>query len=173
MSQYLPTGGFEWVDLQTECPEYWTQFIQGQQDEQEEGYMVEVDLEYPKELHDNHDTFPLAPEHLDIKKEMLSSYQNELAEELGVKVGGEKLCLTLDDKRKYICHYRNVKLYLEKGMKITKVHRILKFNQSPWLAEYIELNTNLRKNASNDFEKDFFKLMNNSFFGKVSFIISR
>ena len=100
-------------------------------------------MEYPKELHDKHDIFPLAPEHLDIKKEMLSSYQNELAEELGVKVGGKKLCLTLDDKRKYICHYRNVKLYLEKGMKITKVHRILKFNQSPWLAEYNELNTNL------------------------------
>ena len=130
-----------------------------------------MDLEYPKELHDKHDIFPLAPEHLDIKKEMLSSYKNELVVELGVKVGGEKLCLTLDDKKKYICHYRNMKLYLEKGMKITKVHRILKFKQSKWLAEYIELNTILRKNASNDFEKDFFKLMNNSFFGKVSFNI--
>ena len=108
MSQYLPTGGFEWIDLQTECPEYWTQFIKKQQDEQDEGYIVEVDLEYPKELHDKHDTFPLAPEHLDIKREMLSSYQKELAEELRIKVGGEKLCLTLDDKKKYICHYRNL-----------------------------------------------------------------
>ena len=171
MSQYLPTGGFEWIDLQTECPEYWTQFIKKQQDEQDEGYIVEVDLEYPKELHDKHDTFPLAPEHLDIKREMLSSYQIELAEELGVKVGGEKLCLTLNDKKNYICHYRNLKLYLKKGMKLGKVHKILKFKQSKWLAEYIELNTILRKNASNDFEKDFSKLMNNSFFGKVMFDI--
>ena len=171
MSQYLPTGGFEWDKMETDCPEYWTQFIQGQQDEQDEGYIVEVDLEYPSELHDKHDNFPLAPEHLDIKREMLSSYQIELAEELEVKVGGEKLCLTLNDKKNYICHYRNLKLYLKKGKKIIKVHRILKFKQSKWLAEYIELNTILRKNASNDFEKDFFKLMNNSFFGKVSFNI--
>ena len=168
MSQYLPTGGFEWVSLQNPSPEYWTQFIQEQQDEQDKGYMVEVDLQYPTELHDLHDTYPLAPEHLDIKQEMLSTYQKLQAEELGVKVGGEKLCLTLTDKKNYISHYRNIKQYLDLGLKITKVHRVLKFDQSPWLAKYIQLNTSLRQKSTSKFEEDFFKLMNNSFFRKVS-----
>ena len=133
MLQHLPTGGFKWVEMETESVEFWAEFILKQQEEQDEGYIFEVDLEYPSNLHDEHDNFPLAPEHMDIKKDMLSTYQKEVAENLGVKVGGEKLCLTLNNKKKYICHYRNLKLYLEKGFKLTKVHRILKFDQSKWL----------------------------------------
>ena len=129
--------------------------------------MVEVDLDYPRELYDLHDTYPLAPEHLNIKKDMLSNYQKDLADNLGVKVGGDKLCLTLSDKKNYVCHYRNLRLYLEKGMRIQKVHRVLKFKQSAWLKDYIDLNTSLRQGAENKFEQSLFKLMNNSFFGKI------
>ena len=97
---------------------------------------------------------------------MLSDHQRKLAKDLDVKIGGKKLCLTLQDKKNYICHYRNLKLYLKHGLIITKVTEVLQFNQSPWVRDYIELNTKLRKEAGNNFEKNFAKLMNNSFFGK-------
>ena len=102
MRQYLPTGGFEWVELDTVSPEFWTEFVLNQKDEQDIGYFFEVDLQYPVELHDAHNNFPLAPEHLNIKEDMLSEFQKKLAADLGVKVGGEKLCLTLNDKNNYI-----------------------------------------------------------------------
>jgi len=107
--------------------------------------MLEVDLEYPKELHNAHNNYPLAPE--------------------SVKVGTvPKLIPNLNKKTKY---YENLKMYESMGLKITKIHRGIKFNERPWLKEYITLNTELRKKATNDFEKDFFKLMNNSVFGKT------
>ena len=98
---------------------------------------------------------------------MLSSYQKDSAIELGVKVGGEKLCLTINDKKQYICHCWNLKLYLEKGLEITKVRRVLKFRQCPWQRCYIDLNTKLRQASDNKFEENFAKLMKNSFFGKT------
>ena len=167
MRQYLPTHGFKWVELETLCPDFWTNFVLQQEDCQDTGYFFEVDLVYPKELHDTHDQYPLAPEHLEIKESMLSDYQKKLAQELNVKVGGTKLCLTLQDKKHYICHYRNLKYYLQKGLRIAKVRRVLQFQQSPWIKPYIDLNTKLRQQASNKFEEGFAKLMNNSFFGKT------
>ena len=85
----------------------------------------------------------------------------------GIKVGGvKKIIPNLKDKIKYVVHYRNLQLYLKLGMKLSRIHRILKFKQSNWLKEYIEFSTEKRKCAPNNFEKQFFKVLNNSIYGK-------
>ena len=142
MSQYLPTGNFKWMknindfDVLDIC------------DESKKGYILEVDLEYPKELHDLHNDYPLAAENIKLDKV-------------------SKLVPNLNNKEKYIIHYRNLKQCLNLGLKLTKIHRILEFDQSDWMKSYIDLNTRKRKEAKNEFEKDFYKLMNNSVFGKT------
>ncbi len=108
----------------------------------------EVDLEYPKELHDFHSKYPLVPEKLQIDK---------------VK----KLVPNLCDKKKYVLHYENLKLYLRLGLRLTKIHRGITFAEEDFMKKYIDLNTELRTKGTTDFEKDFFKLMNNSIFGKT------
>jgi len=159
MSKYLPTGGFKWVsDID----------VTKISDENEKGYILEVDLEYPEELHGDHSDYPLAPENIRIDKSMLSEYSENLMDKF--EMGNQninKLVPNLNDKTKYIVHYRNLKLYQSLGIKVTKIHRVLEFSQSPWLKKYIDFNTEQRKKATNDFEKDFFKLMNNSVFGKT------
>lgn len=78
-----------------------------------------------------------------------------------------KLIPNLYNKRNYVIHYRALKQCLKHGLKLSKIHRVVKFNQSPWLAEYINLNTDFRNKATCEFEKDLFKLLNNSIFGKT------
>ena len=163
MSQYLPTGGFDWV----EKPGSLADTIAEHPTESPQGYILEVDLEYPQELHEIHNEYPLAPERMMIQKEWMSEYQKGL---LGVGVAPsevEKLVPNLRNKERYVLHYRNLQLYISLGMRLTKVHRALRFDQSPWMEPYIKMNTNLRTVATSDFEKDLYKLMNNSVFGKT------
>lgn len=135
------------------------------------GYTLMVDLEYPKELHDLHNDYPLCPEKMTITKDMLSPYCKKLKEQLNNKyVPTELLISNLYDKKDYVIDYRILKLYLDLGMKLTKIHKVLKYKQEPWLKPYIDFNTSQRIKASkakNNFEKDFYKLMNNSVFGKT------
>ena len=125
-------------------------------------------MEYPEKLHDRHNGYPLAPESARINEEMLSEYCREIREKYNISVGRVgKLVTTLNGKEKYVVHSRNLQLYIKLGRKVKKIHRAMQFNQSPWLAEYIGFNTKMRTVAKNDFEKNFFKLMNNSAFGKT------
>ena len=99
---------------------------------------------------------------------MLSDYCKNIADEYEIKVGDvEKLIPNLGNKTNYVLHYRNLQLYLSLGMKLTKIHRVLKFKQSDWMKKYIDFNTEKRTNAANSFEKDFLKLMINSVYGKT------
>ena len=134
----------------------------------EKGLILEVDLEYPQELHDLHNDYPVCPEKVKVSNNMLSGYCKKIAEKYNISIGlVSKLIPTLRDKKEYVLHYRYLQLYLDLGIKIKKVHRVLEFNQSPWLKQYIDFNTEKRKHAKNSFEKDFFKLMNNSVYGQT------
>ena len=79
----------------------------------------------------------------------------------------EKLLLTLEDKEKYVLRYKNLQFYLSQGLRLKKVHRVLELDQEPWMEPYIKTSTKFRKQAKSDFETDFYKLMNNSVFGKT------
>ena len=140
MSQPLPVDEFEWMK-ESELPN-WNNLGEGK------GCILEVDLEYPEDLHDTHNEYPLAPERLRVNKV-------------------NKLIPNLNNKEKYVIHHRSLKQYLDIGLKLTKIHRGVKFNEKAWLKGYIKLNTDLRTKGTTDFEKDFFKLMNNSVFGKT------
>ena len=130
--------------------------------------IYEVDIEIPKELHEKFKDYPLAPEIKNIPEDNLSEYQTYLNNKLNIKYTekDKKLILDLLSKKNYKIYYKNLEYYIKLGVKITKIHRILIFDEKPFLKEYIDLNTNLRKEAKNDLEKDLFKLMNNTIFGK-------
>ena len=135
-------------------------------------FFLEVDLEYPKELHALHNDYPLAPEVMNVKANMLSEKQVEIYKLIN---GGKepkdektsKLILNLNGKSKYVVHIRTLQFYLKRGLKLKKIHRAINFEKEEILKPYIEFNTEKRKNSRNDFEKDIFKLLNNAVFGKT------
>ena len=130
--------------------------------------ILEVDLQYPQELHDLHNDYPVCPEKVKVSNNMLSAYCRKIAEKYKISIGlVSKLIPTLRNKKEYVLHYHNLQLYLDLSLIIKKVHRVLKFDQSPWLKQYIDFNPEKQKHAKSSFEKDFFKLMNNSVFGKT------
>ena len=156
MIQKLPYRNLKWDDKITE--EDIINYDNGRT-----GYILEVDLEYPKELHDLHNDYPLAPEVMNVKANMLSEKQAEIYKLInGSKEPKDektkKLILNLNDKSKYVVHIRTLQFYLKHGLKLKKIHRAINFEQKEILKPYIEFNTEKRKNARNDFEKDIFKL---------------
>ena len=163
MSKPLPKSGFKWKRVMPTEEE-----ILNKKENAKKGWILEVDLEYPAELHKEHNSYPLAPEKKVVKKENMSDYQNNLIKELDLEIpNSKKLLLTLEDKKDYVVHYENLKFYLKQGMKLKRVKRALEFEQECWMEPYIRMNTEFRKQAKNDFEKNFYKLMNNSVFGKT------
>ena len=146
MSMKRPTHGFKWMTGGEMEKLYDNQILQVWE---KNPCILEVDLEYSKDLHDLHNDYPLCPERVKCEN------------------GVEKLIPNLRDKTKYVIHYRALIQCLKKGMKLKKIHRGIKFVESEWLKSYIDMNTKLRAKAKNNFEKDFFKLMNNSVFGKT------
>ena len=139
MLKQLQTSGFEWMtDNELDDWKHLSCFL-------------EVDLEYPEQLHDFHNDYPLVPERIIIGNV-------------------EKVIPNLNNKTNNVVHYENLKLYETSGLKIITILIGTKFEESAWLEEYINLNTKLRieaKQSGNNFEVDFFKLMNNSVFGKT------
>ena len=136
-------------------------------EDDETGYIFEVDLEYPDSLHAEHRSYPLAPEKMTVTENMLSDYQKECRQKLSMgnsKV--PKLISTFRKRIKYVVHGQNLKLYLRLGMKLTKIHRVLSFTQSKFLKKYIDYCTEQRVLSKTDFSKRLFKLMANSIYGK-------
>ena len=149
MSKKLPVNGFKWIDNNEMAdPVINEAFIKIYDENNDKGYIFEVDVKYPKRLHKLHSDLPFLPERMEINK-------------------CKKLVCNLYNKKKYVAHISTLKQALNHGLKLKKIHRVIEFNQEAWLKPYIDMNTELRKLEKNDFEKDLFKLMNNSVFGKT------
>ena len=145
ISKKLPVDGFKWVEDLSTIDE---NFIKNYGEDSDLGYFIEADVEYPKELHTVHSDLPFPPERMEVNK-------------------CKKLICNLYDKKNYVDHISSLKQALNHGLILKKVHRVIKFNQRAWLKEYINMNTEYRMNVKNDFEIDFYKLMNNAVFGKT------
>ena len=144
MCMKLPTHGFKWLsggEIE--------KFYENRHNLNKTPCILEVDLEYPEKLHDLHNDYPLCPEGVKCKN------------------GVEKLIPNLRDKKKYVLHYKALIQCLNEGMKLKRIHSGIKFVESEWMKPYIDMNTELRAKAKNNFEKDHYKLMNNSVFGKT------
>ena len=144
MSEKLPTHGFKWLtggEIE--------KIYENRYNLNKIPCILEVNIEYPENLHDLHNDYPLCPEKVECKNKV------------------EKLIPNLRNKKKYVLHYKNLIQCLDMGLKVTHIYRGIKFVESEWMKPYINKNTNLRAKAKNNFEKDFYKLMNNSVFGKT------
>ena len=145
MTEKLPVRGFRWMDDISKIDE---DFVKDYDKNNNKGYILDVDVDYPNKLQNLHSDLPFLPERMIINNT-------------------KKLVCNLNYKKNYIVHINVLKQALDQGLNLKKVHRIIEFEQEAWLKEYIDVNTKLRKITTNDFEKDFFKLMNNAVFGKT------
>lgn len=146
------------------------EWILKQEDDQSTGFVFEVDLDYPSEIHDEHASYPLAPHHQVIDHTFLSEYSKECLDKIHLtnpkSYKAKKLIASLMPRRNYVVHYGNLKLYLELGMIITKIHRAVSFTQTPFLGQYIDHCTKRRAASRTVFGKNRWKLMCNANFGK-------
>ena len=142
----LLVRNFKWIE-KYDISKFNEAFIKNYDENSDKGYILEVDVEYPKDLHKLHSDLPFLPERMKLNK-------------------CDKLTCTTHNKENHVVHIRALKQALNHGLKLTKMHRIMQFDQEAWLKPYIDMNTELRKNAKSDFEKNF-KLMNNALFGKT------
>ena len=147
MSQKLPADGFKWIEKDN-LPKFNEKFIKDYDENSDKGYILEVDVEYPKNLHELQRDLPFSSKRMKINKY-------------------SKLTCTLYGKENYVVHIGALKQALNHRLILKTVHRVIEFRQKAWLKPYIDMNTQLRTEAKNDFKKDFFKLMNNSVFGKT------
>ena len=180
MSHKLPLDVYKWDNIE----KFFSDFVKNY-----DVHGNEVDVEYPKELLNAHADLPFSPERRykipkhhnkkeydDFECKEYEHKRNKDIAKVHKKVykafnithePENKLIATVQDKNKYVCKISTLKKALNHGLKLRKVYRAIKFNQSAWLKRYTDMNTELRKGAKNDFEKNFFKLMNNAVFGKM------
>ena len=159
MSQYLPYDEIKFnntVKLED---------ILNTPDDSDIGYFIEVDLTYPDNIKEKTKNFPFAPMNKKINPDNFNDYMKEIKPDTYIQ--SSKLVCDWSDKKNYLIHYRMLKFYIRHGMIIDKVHNIISFKQSKLLEKYISFNTQKRNKAKNDFEKDFYKLLNNAFYGKT------
>ena len=134
-------------------------------DDSDIGYFIEVDLTYPDNIKEKAKNFPFAPVNKNIYPDNFNDYMKKF--KLDTYTQTKKLISDWSDKKNYLVQYRLLKFYVTHGMIIDKDHEIISFRQSRWLEIYIYFNTQKRNQAVNDFEKDFYKLLNNAFYGKT------
>ena len=161
MSRYLPTGDFREIKVRRSN----LITILRTPNNYEHGFLIECDLEYPSSIHKKTKYFPFLPEKKTIKVEDFSNYMTTNKREKYKPT--EKLIMDQTNKQRYFLHYRDLKFYIRHEIRNLNVYTVYKFKQSPWLATYIKYNTEQRSKAKTDFEKHFYKLMNNSFYGKT------
>ena len=147
MSQKLLVDNSKWIEKDN-LLKFDENFIKNYDENSDKGYILEVDIEYPKHLHTLHSDLPFLPERMTINK-------------------CTKLFCTVQDKENCVVHIRALKQALNHGLILKQAHEVIEFRQEAWLKPYIDINTEFRQEAKNEFEKDFFKLMNNSLFGKI------
>ena len=145
MTEKLPVKGFNWMDDISMINE---ELVKSYNKNSSKGYILKVDVDYPCELQNLHSDLPFLPERMVVNKT-------------------KKLICNLQDKKDYVVHINVLKQALDHGLNLIKAHQVIEFDQEAWLKKYINFNTELQKNAANDFEKDSFKLMNNAVFGKT------
>ena len=163
-NNYLPISNYKYCD-----EEFNKERILNINDDSNIGYIFDVDLHYPQHLHDHHASYPLAPEKINAQN---SQFMNDLCNKYNIQQDNDlKIINSLNDKTNYVIHYRLLKLYLQLGLELVKVNKIIQFEQSPWLQSYVSKNNEHRKVAkqnNNTVLSNYYKLLNNSVYGRFN-----